>query len=207
MEPDGITASQEGLATLGNMIQVHDNFIPEIDSVRQSFIDAGFGTWKPTTAKVGSGNYEGMGFMGNHAPLIRALTKVVGGPIAPNRMFARVTNQDTERAYVHSDRSAGDFTCIVYLSKHKELSGTSFYRHKETGLTEMPLEWMDDKQRASEMVNGDGSLWEQTDFIRGDYNRALIFSAPLFHSRFPLNGIGNDEQTGRIVWATHFSAL
>lgn len=189
------------------MLQVFENFCPEIDAVRQSFLDAGFGTWKPPTAKVGSGTYSGMSFMGHHAPLIRALTNAVGRPIVPNRMFARVTNEDTERAYIHSDRGAGDFTCIVYLSQHEEVSGTSFYRHKETGFTEMPLDWMDDPNRGKEMVEGDKAVWEACSFIKGDYNTALVFSAPLFHSRVPFTGVGADVVSGRMVWACHFSVL
>jgi uncharacterized protein DUF6445 len=188
-----------------NMLMTYDNFCPDVESVRKSFLDAGFGTWVPASAKVGSGKYEGMGFMGNHAPLLGALTRNLGRSVIPNRMFARITNEHTERAYIHSDRTAGDFTCIVYLSDHKdEQSGTGFYRHKETGLTEMPVEWMDDPKRQKEMVDGSEDVWDTTNFIEGAFNTALVFNAPLFHSRFPMNGIGTDDKTGRLVWACHF---
>ncbi len=189
------------------MIQIFDNFCPEIDAVRDSFLSAGFGTLTPPSTKVGSGTFEGMSFTGNHAPMIRALTQAVGRAVIPNRMFARITNESTEKAYIHSDRHAGDFTCIAYLSKHDEVTGTGFYRHKETSLTEMPLDWIDDPARGQEMVDGSDEVWDQLDFVYGLYNRAVIFSAPLFHSRIPINGIGTDPTTGRMVWACHFYIL
>lgn len=190
------------------MIQVFDNFCPSIDAVRDSFRASGFGTWAPPTAKVGSGKYEGMNYVGEHRYLIHALWQTLGRVIIPNSMFARVTNLGTEKAYIHSDRVAGSHTCIVYLSGHpKEVSGTAFYRHKETGLLEMPVEWMDDKERGKEMVEGSSEVFEQTDFVRGLYNRALVFSAPLFHSRFPIHGIGKTPEDGRLIWACHFDAF
>lgn len=187
------------------MITVIDNFCPQVDIVRESFMQSGFGTWTPNSSKVGSGKYEGMNYVGEHRYLIFALSQATGKRIIPNSMFARITNVGTEKAYIHSDRLAGSFTCIVYLSDHQEVSGTAFYRHKETGLFEMPVEWVDDKDRAREMVEG-GEFFEQVDFIRGIYNRALIFTAPLFHSRFPYHGIGNSEEDGRLIWACHYDA-
>jgi hypothetical protein len=106
--------------------------------VRASALASGFGTWKPSKGEVGSSVYDGMNFWGKHSILLHALSCYIGRPIFPNNMFFRVTNKDTEAAYVHSDRESGDYTCIVYLSDHEERSGTGFYRHKETGMTHMP---------------------------------------------------------------------
>jgi len=53
----------------------------------------------------------------------------------------------------------------------------------------------------------DPDKWVQTDFVRGQKNRALIFSAPLFHSRLPVGGIGTDATDARMVWVSHFSKL
>ncbi len=189
------------------MIRIIDNFLENPEAVRDSFLAAGFGTWSPPTAKVGSGKYEGMSFMGDHHPMIAALTVAQGRAVIPNRMFARLTNEGTEKAYIHSDRSAGEQTCIVYLSEHEAVSGTAFYRHRNSGRVEMPLEWMDDPLRAQEMVEGHPDVWEQLDFVRGLYNRALIFDAPLFHSRFPIHGIGETETEGRLIWACHHYLL
>lgn len=184
------------------MIRVIDNFCVQSDQVRASAIASGFGTWTPASAKVGSGKYQGMNWMVEHKYMIYALHVALGAIIIPNSMFCRLTNKETERAYVHSDLASGSFTCVAYLSDHKEESGTAFYRHRETGLQEMPLEWMDDPRRGNEMVSGSPKVWEKLDYVRGLYNRAVIFNAPLFHSRWPMQGLESNED--RLVWVCHF---
>lgn len=192
------------------MITVVDDFCPRIDEVRSSALASGFGTWKPSKGEVGSSVYEGMNFWGKHSLLLNALAFYIGRPVFPNNMFFRVTNEDTEAAYVHSDRESGDFTCIVYLSEHGTQSGTGFYRHRETGMKCMPSFAELSKDQAffdrlkTEMVGGSPEHWEQLDFINGSYNRALIFDAPRFHARHPKNGIADNAEEGRMVWVCHF---
>lgn len=193
------------------MINIIDSFSPRIDEVRASALESGFGTWQPSKGEVGSSRYSGMNFWGKHAPMMHALSFYVGRPVYPNSMFFRVTNVDTEAAYVHSDREAGDFTCIAYLSAHECAgTGTGFYRHRETGMTHMPSfaelrekpEFFEQLKR--EMVSGSEAYWEQLDFVRGMYNRAVIFDAPRFHARVPRHGFGDTPEDGRLVWACHF---
>jgi Family of unknown function (DUF6445) len=191
--------------------RVFDDFLLYPDQVRQSFLDSGFGTWAPNKGRVGSSIYTGMNYTGSHAILLHALAIAIGGAVFPNSMFARVSNTDTEKAYIHSDRESGSNTCIVYLSKHDEVSGTAFWRHKRTGLVEMPSFAEQEKlgiadELAKDMVEH-GDAWEQLDFVRGIYNRALIFNAPLFHSRFPFTGIGSGETDGRMIWGCHYFGL
>lgn len=189
---------------------VVDDFCEDVDLVRASCLAAGVGTWKPNKGEVGSSVYDGMGFWGHHALMLRSLIGATRGVVVPNSMFFRVTNEDTEQAYIHSDRESGNHTCVAYLSEHEDgQSGTAFFRHIPTGLTEMPsFEEMQDKgifeELKRDMVTRDPSKWEQTAVVEGKYNRALIFSAPLFHSRFPIHGVGNTPDGGRLVWVSHF---
>ena len=188
---------------------VVDDFCERADDVVASAREAGFGAWKPNKGAVGSSYYDGMGFWGHHALLIRELIGAVRAPIVPNSMFFRVTNEDTEQAYIHSDRESGTHTCVVYLSDHEEPSGTAFYKHTPTGMIEMPsFAEMQDMgifdQMSKDMVSRDPEKWEQLDYVEGKYNRALIFHAPLFHSRYPIHGIGKTEEEGRLVWVCHF---
>jgi hypothetical protein len=190
---------------------VIEDFVPNPDRLRQSALESGFGSWRPSKGEVGSSVYEGMNFWGDHAMGLRALVKAHGQMVYPNSMFFRVCNKDTEGAYVHSDREAGDYTAIVYLSKHSEESGTGFYRHRQSGITRMRSfadmaqspEWF--AQFKTEMVEGSPKVWECLDFVPGFYNRALIFEAPLFHSRHPKNGFGSTAEDGRMVWVCHYS--
>lgn len=190
---------------------VVDHFVSDPDRVRASALLSGFGTWRPNKGEVGSSIYDGMNFWGDHGTLLRALAQLTSQRIFPNSMFFRVTNESTEGAYVHSDREAGDYTAIVYLSRHEEdSSGTGFYRHRETGLTRMPsfaeLAEKPDffEQLKQEMVGGSEEHWEQIKFVPGDFNRALIFDAPMFHARTPKHGFGSTAEDGRMVWVAHF---
>ncbi len=193
---------------------VFDDFCEYADSVRASALESGFGTWRPNKGEVGSSIYEGMNWKAAHGIMLRSLSAAMGGArIFPNTMFCRITTPGMERAYIHSDREDGEFTCICYLSKHEaEVSGTAFYQHRATGLREMPtLQEIKDNPKWStlkaDMVKGGPEEWEQLDFVRGVFNRAVIFHAPLFHSRIPLHGLGvdDDPETARMIWGCHFS--
>lgn len=191
---------------------VIDHFCQDPDAIKQSALASGFGTWRPNKGEVGSSVYEGMSFWGNHAPMIAALMRAMGGVVVPNSMFFRSTNVGMEKAYIHSDRESGNHTCVAYLTDHDEQSGTAFFEHKRTGLREMPsfLEMQSMgilDELKEDMVSRDPDKWIQLDYVRGCKNRALIFPAPLFHSRFPLEGIGSDAEEGRIVWVSHFYKL
>jgi hypothetical protein len=54
------------------------------------------------------------------------------------------------------------------------------------------------------MVEGRPEVWECVEFVPGVYNRALIFEAPLFHSRHPKHGFGSTAEDGRMVWVCHY---
>lgn len=189
--------------------RVIDNFCSELDAVIASAKAGGFGTWDPGQGDVGEHIYDGMGFAGNHAPLHAALCAHTGVAI-PNQSFFRCTNKEArQRAYIHSDRDSGHHTAVVYLSDHDDRYGTAFYRHRKTGWIEMPS--VADLQRVgrydqmcADMVNRSDEVWEEMDFVCGRKNRAVIFDAPLFHSRIPIDGFGHDADSGRLVWVCHF---
>lgn len=191
---------------------VVDDFCPEIDEVIASSHAAGYGRWAPNRGVVGSSIYDGMNFMGSHAYMLRALVGATGSVLVPNTMFFRNTNKGFEKAYIHSDREMGAHTCVCYMSDHEEASGTAFYRHIPTGLLEMPsFAEMREKgildQMAEDMVSRDPAIWEQLDVVEGKKNRAVVFHAPLFHSRFPIEGLGTTPEDGRLVWVSHFYKL
>jgi hypothetical protein len=48
----------------------------------------------------------------------------------------------------------------------------------------------------SEMVAGSDADWELLDFVRGRFNRCVIFQAPLFHARHPKNGFRGNARGG-----------
>lgn len=107
--------------------------------IRQSALEAGFGTWTPASNSFGYPSYKGMNWKGHNAPLHRILTSLVKTPVYPNQSFFRVARENEDKALIHSDRADGDYTAIAYLSEHDDvLHGTAFFVHKPTGLSEMP---------------------------------------------------------------------
>lgn len=196
------------------MISVFDNFVADPDTVRQSALRSGFGTWHPNQGDIGASFYQGVNFWGDHATLFQALHAKVG-QIIPSSMFFRITNPDMERALIHSDREYGEHTAIVYLSKTlaNVESGTAFYRHRETGWTEMPplSELMADpeffKTIRLQMLAADDADWEMHRFVREQYNRCVVFDAPQIHCRIPKVGYGIEENDSRMVWVCHFNGV
>lgn len=193
------------------MIQVFDDFVASPARVRESALRAGFGTWAPSKGDIGAPFYSGVSFWGDHATLFRALHEKLG-QIIPSSCFFRITNPAMEHALIHSDREYGDITAIVYLSPDvAEESGTAFYKHRETGMTMMPplADLMSDpvffEKIRAQMLAADDHDWEMIDYVRGVYNRCLVFDAPMIHCRIPKNGFGTDTTDSRMVWVAHFS--
>lgn len=195
-------------------VVVIDDFSPWAAACRQSAIDAGFGTWRPSAGEVGSSVYDGMCFWGDHAMMMQPLMWHMGASLVPNAMFFRSCNETTEGAYIHSDREHGGYTAVVYLSEHDDPNfGTGFYRNKRTGETRMRsfADLREDPEEFErlklEMVGALDTEWERTSFVQGRFNRAVIFEAPLFHARQPRHGFGIDPESGRMVWVCHFMYL
>ena len=66
---------------------------------------------------------------------------------------------------------------VIYLTPDAPFdTGTSFYRHKETGLTKMGVFSDADKEDCY-----DPDLWEEIDRIGNAYNRCIIFDADRYH--------------------------
>lgn len=88
---------------------------------------------------------------------------------------------------------------VVYLSKeHPKVDGTSFWRHKRTGLEIAPntvegfkqygWENFTDLKNFLETEGLDESLWEKTFTIPYKYNRLVLFRPWLLHSPGPAWG-------------------
>lgn len=192
-------------------IMVVDKFVPNPDEIRQSALVTGFGTWHPTNTVMGYKNYDGVNINGMHAPLVRGLVKAMGCAVYPASMIFRVTGEKSDPSRVHSDRMFGQFSCIVYLSQEDDESGTGFYRHIDTDSYEHPqvdealVKSREFEQLKRDMDAASDECWDQVHFVKGQYNRALIFKAPLYHARVPKLGIGTTPENSRMVWVCHFN--
>jgi hypothetical protein len=191
-------------------VLVVDDFVRDPDAVRQSALTSGFGTWQPTNTIIGYETYDGVNINGMHSVLIKALTDSMGCSIYPESMIFRVTGEKTDPATIHSDRMFGSYSCIVYLSREYEKSGTGFYKHLRSGSCEMPslnsiLGTPEFDLLKREMYEAKDQDWEQVHYVEGKYNRALIFKAPLYHARVPRLCKGTTPEDSRMIWITHFN--
>lgn len=186
-----------------------DDFLEDPDRMRQSAIASGFGTWHPNKGAIGPKQFEGVNFYGDHATGVRAIAKHMKGAVYPNKLFFRVTTEDTEEAVVHSDIFTGDFTCLLYMSNHED-SGTEFYRHRPTDTYSLPPlgEFYADEVLFARMKRDcshrDPTVWEMIKCVEGRYNRAVIFPSAVFHCRYPYTGFGHGVEDGRMIWGCHF---
>lgn len=186
-----------------------DDFLSDPDKMRQSAIASGFGTWRPNKGAIGPDHFDGVNFYGDHVTGVRALAKHFKSQIYPNKFFFRVTNKHTEEAVVHSDIFTGDFTCLIYLSRHDD-SGTEFYRHKPTdtySLPPLPKFYADPvnfERFRQDCSHRSPDIWEKINSVEGKYNRAVIFPSAVFHCRYPYTGFGEGVEDGRMIWGCHF---
>lgn len=192
------------------MIEVVDNFLPNVEAVRASALRSGFGTWRPNKGDIGTESYGGVNFVGDHASGIGRLQRHLGRQIIPTSMFFRITNPGMEKALIHSDREYGQHTAIVYLSPDSPVrSGTGFYQHHQSGMREMPP--LEEMMKLPEVFEDfkrdmlDESAWDMYKFVEAKYNRCLLFDAPLIHCRIPNIGYGTQDDDSRMVWVVHYS--
>lgn len=120
----------------------------------------------------------------------------------------------------------GEYAALVYLNTPDQVcKGTSFWKHKKTGLTKAPMvenertrELMKesgmsnlDELRSWMMVDGlmdpiDGFLtqstpyWELTQVLEMKFNRLVVYDANLFHSlHFTADDFGTEKSTRRLT--------
>lgn len=119
-----------------------------------------------------------------------------------------------EPVLVHFDQPATNLTGVVYLTPRAPSdSGTSFWRHRPTGLEAKPNQ-KDARRlgmtcRALEYRLDEDSdkreLWEEIDRVENSFNRALFFPAGLLHSA--TRHFGSSLQRGRIYQSFHFEVM
>lgn len=190
-------------------LKVVDDVLPNASAVRNSALATGFGSWKPNPGSIGSTEYTGVSFQGDHPACIRAVQAAMGQPIIPGSMHFRVTNRDSERALVHSDIGYAEYTALIYLSEMNLEYGTKFYRHKQSGYIRLPkvedlVKRPDYHMFRDDMSTSDPSKWTEEHYVQAKYNRLVLFDAGRFHCRTGAENFGNTDVTARMIWACHF---
>ena len=121
----------------------------------------------------------------------------------------RLTLKQSETEYktfVHVDMS---LNAVIYLSGEElQSGGTSFYRHKELGMTFVHPDHH--QQKKLDMIlpfdTNDHSRWELVCEVPFKKNRAVIFNGKYFHA-VPSIFYGTSIKTGRITQNFFFPEL
>lgn len=180
-------------------IIVYDDFYNNVNEVRNLALSQEFNV---------DGNYPGMRtqslMQDSKADLMRFFETVTHEKIkwfgeGYNGAFQVVL--EGEDTWIHCDQT--NWAAVVFLSPNAPLeSGTSFYRHKETGWYEYwngcPRNFNEDAETA-----GNLDLWEEATFVGNIYNRIVIYRSNLYH-RSKLPGFGTDKYNGRLTQTFFF---
>ena len=124
------------------------------------------------------------------------------------------TGNQAERVKIHFDEPPDWMSLLVYLTPAAPVDcGTSFWQHRETGITAKPnsrdaarlgLSLEELKSR----VERDGwnrKSWVEIDRIGNVYGRAVMFPAGLFHSA--TRHFGHNLNDGRLYQSFHFLTM
>jgi hypothetical protein len=114
--------------------------------------------------------------------------------------FRRSPKDQAEPNYIHSDRSMGAWTGLLYLTEHpRDDDGTVFWEH-ESGERF-------DTSPTMDAYAMNGLRWLETDQwkpwyqVSAKFNRLLLFDAPYYHSRAIRENYGEGD-SARLVNVT-----
>lgn len=112
-------------------------------------------------------------------------------------VFRKSPYGQVEPNFIHCDIGLGDWTAVLYLNPHPAKGdGTDFWIHNSGAISGTP-------EFAVEAFKEDssGEIWRH---VEAKFNRLLLFSAGLFHSRSLFNnyGEGDDARLIQVVFGT-----
>ena len=182
-----------------------DNFYSDVDSVREQALQQSFDV---------TGNYPGR----RSAPFLNdSIQEVISSLIQPHAgeitwwgdhssgAYQYTTKED--KSWIHADQTSY-WAGVCYLTPNPPLdSGTGFFKHKETGLTEAIYteEGVYDEEAMAEIYKDSQNLdkWEMTDKVENKYNRLILYRGDTFHQS--LNYFGDNMYNGRLFQTFFFN--
>lgn len=198
-------------------IQLTEDKITVVDNFLDSEAEMKFGV-AVATAKFKTVEYKGYKYEGVSPAsdcldsLVRKSLESSGvvsdmNDIEIKESFIRLETSETNlTCWIHADNVAGGTMAVVlYLSPHYIEGGTALWSHKIVGPSFNPVS---KNAVAAEFIRRDTwdqSKWQLTDLIGYKYNRAAIYSANAFHSKYPLELAGTDRTDGRLVYVAFIS--
>lgn len=127
---------------------------------------------------------------------IAKAAEILGVPLEPAfpSFYRFYQDQDHQPVYIHSDVNEGEYTLIIFLNEVNVKNGLAFWEH-ESGVSSATKE----NVLGFFADTNDLSKWSEPVVVPAEYNRAVIFDAAQFHSRWPANGWDIGTDTARLV--------
>lgn len=172
-------------------VVVIDDFFTDFDRVRQHAILSHYYDWQASDGQV----YKRISML--HVPeLFDKLCENLGLVRIAVMGYRLNYKDEPPNQSIHADLGFSTHAIVVYLNEGD--SGTAFWKHKETGATEI---WYG-QQELFEQIQSDfekPDAWEQRLYVPAKKNRAVIYRNNLFHSRFPFEAFGSTPEDGRLI--------
>lgn len=183
------------------LIKVIDNFIPNFEYIR------------PLIDRVSFGDHEHKGktytgFGPVTLPLKKLIEEEMGFMVEFQQSHIRIGRENTPLThYIHADSDGAQFACVVYLNDPSCETGTMFWKHKATRLDRLEQPADPDLFELFTKHISDESHWDKLEYVEAKENRAVIFDAALFHSRYPQTLPITEGQTPRLVCTIFFNKI
>lgn len=178
---------------------VIEDFLPDPDAVRQAGLRMEYEDWEGPDGAV----YKRIARV--EVKQVREMLEAMFGQIDLLGMAYRLNyKNEPPNQSIHSDMGWGTHALVLYLSDGP--SGTAFWQHTATGANRiLPGDMELFEQIKDDFENEDA--WDQRAFVKMDYNKALIYSGELFHSRYPFKAFGDSPENGRLILVAFFTPI
>ena len=166
------------------MIQVHDNVLTDPLAYRAAAVA------QPVQSMTfGATTFHGLALAPD--PAFLTWFAATYPAYAPTLTFLRTSPAgQIEPNDIHTDVDMGDVTALLYLNPDPPpKDGTTFWQHRASGATEGDA-WVRDGH--------DRDAWDVVQHVPARFNRCVVFTAPLFHSRALVANYGHDADA-RVV--------
>lgn len=184
-------------------LTIIDDLLTNAEEIREKALAAGFKDYDWM-----QGTYQGTGLDFNPPEIKAQIEKVFDRSLEFEITAFRLGHKNTQlHVNIHADNVVSEWAGVYYLNPPEQCyGGTAFYTLKETGWDTMPtqeqldkagknLDWLRDK-----WTNEDA--WNLNTVAGMKFNRLIFYPTRYFHSRFPLQGWGDEDkpESARLVW-------
>lgn len=180
------------------MLWIQDNFFQNPDEVRQRGLQMKY----RSDIKL----FPGARTVGRYKPpgIVAKFRNFQGEKLKLEHGFFQFFGVNHRKSYVHIDRKFL-WSGIVFLSKRDDYPGTSFYRHKETGIDHIEddplwrfLNFIDTAAARLNRDRFDLTKWKKTLTVPAKYNRLILFRTNYYHMN--ASRWGTTPENGRLTY-------